>query len=181
MSRVAKVPVLLPSNVKAEICDRILKITGPKGTLQRHYNALVQVVISATDAVTQLVFSPASKHPNAWAQAGTLRALTNNMVKGVTDGFNTTLELVGVGYRAQVKADVLSLSLGFSHPVEYKLPVDITAETPNNTTIILRGIDKQRVMQIAADIRAYRSPEPYKGKGIRYLGEIIVLKEAKKK
>lgn len=180
MSRVAKAPVLLPSHVKAEIDQQVLTITGPKGTLRHHYNALVKVTQS-DEKEPKLIFGPSSNDPNAWAQAGTLRALANNMVKGVTVGFDVTLELVGVGYRAQLKPGVISLSLGLSHSVEHVLPEDVTAEVPNNTTIVLRGIDKQRVTQVAADIRKYRKPEPYKGKGIRYLGEVIVLKEAKKK
>jgi large subunit ribosomal protein L6 len=117
----------------------------------------------------------------AWAQAGTTRALVNNMVHGVTHGFSVTLELVGVGYRAQGKGSSITLSLGFSHPIEYNLPEGVAAETPNVTTIVLTGIDKQKVGQVASEIRAFRPPEPYKGKGIKYANEFIVRKEAKKK
>ena len=128
-----------------------------------------------------MLFAPVSSDPRGWAQAGTVRALVNNAVRGVTEGFSVTLELVGVGYRAQAQGKSLGLSLGFSHPVSYALPDDVTAEIPNNTTIVLKSADKQRVGQVASEIRAIRPPEPYKGKGIRRLGEVIVTKEAKKK
>lgn len=180
MSRVAKSPVTLPANVEAVLSDRVITIKGPMGTLTREYNALVQIG-EVGDNGRQLTFSPAANDPQAWAQAGTLRALVNNMVKGVTVGFQVTLELVGVGYRAQAKPGGITLSLGFSHTVDYMLPEGIAADIPNNTTIILKGIDHQRVTQAAAKVRQYRLPEPYKGKGVRYLGEVIALKEAKKK
>jgi len=180
MSRVAKAPVLLPANVELKIEKTELTVKGPKGSLTQKYNHLVNVSISDTNP-NEVIFKPASNDPNAWAQAGTARALVQNMVVGVTNGFDRTLELVGVGYRAQAKGTSVSLSLGFSHPVEYDLPEGVVAETPNNTTIILKGIDKQRIGQVASEIRAFRPPEPYKGKGVKYAGEVIVRKEAKKK
>jgi large subunit ribosomal protein L6 len=126
-------------------------------------------------------FSPRDKSIAANALAGTTRSLINNLVTGVSDGFERKLELVGVGYRAQAKGDVLNLTLGFSHPVDYKLPEGVTVETPTQTEIILKGTDKQRIGQVAAEIRAFRPPEPYKGKGVRYANEEVVRKEAKKK
>ena len=180
MSRVAKAPISLPKNVELTIDKNTVIVKGPKGTLTQNYNKLVVVAKCEKDA-QQITFKPASNDPNAWAQAGTARALVNNMVKGVTTGFELTLELVGVGYRAQTSGNGLTLSLGYSHSIEYKLPKGIVAETPNNTTIVLKGIDNQQVGQVASEIRAFRSPEPYKGKGIKYAGEVIIRKEAKKK
>ena len=180
MSRVAKSPVLLPKNVEAVLSEQCITIKGPMGALTRNYPSLVRVH-SLNEPEPRLTFEPSANDPSAWAQAGTLRALVSNMVKGVTVGFQVTLELVGVGYRAQAKGASLTLSLGFSHTIDYVLPEGISAETPNNTTIILKGIDHQKVTQAAAHIRQYRVPEPYKGKGVRYSGEIILLKEAKKK
>ena len=180
MSRVAKAPIVLPSQVELSIQDDVVTVKGPKGTLTQQYNKLV-TVSKSDNVANQIVFSPESNDPNAWAQAGTLRALVQNMVHGVVDGFTKTLELVGVGYRAQASGKTISLSLGFSHPIEYALPQGVVVETPNNTTIILKGIDKQLIGQVASEIRAYRPPEPYKGKGVKYAGEIIMRKEAKKK
>ncbi len=180
MSRVAKAPILLPANVELKIENGALTVNGPKGSLTHKYNHLVDVSMSDSNE-KEIVFKPASKDPNAWSQAGTARALVQNMITGVTTGFDKTLELVGVGYRAQAKGTSVSLSLGFSHPVEYNLPEGVVAETPNNTTIIIKGIDKQRIGQVASEIRAFRPPEPYKGKGVKYAGEVIVRKEAKKK
>ena len=180
MSRVAKAPIVLPAKVELTVGVNTVTIKGPRGPLVQHCNKLVSVTIADNDA-NQVVFKPASNAPTAWAQAGTVRALVNNMIHGVTNGFERTLELVGVGYRAAAKDNSVSLSLGFSHPIEYNLPEGVVAETPNNTTIILRGIDKQRVGQVASEIRAFRPPEPYKGKGVKYAGEQIVRKEAKKK
>lgn len=180
MSRVAKAPVVLPKNVEITIDQHMVRVKGPKGSLSQHCNNLVSV-IKNNDAESMLTFIPASNEPNAWAQAGTMRSLVQNMVVGVTEGFSRTLELVGVGYRAQAKGTDINLSLGFSHPVDYVLPEGITAEFPNNTTIVIRGIDKQRVGQVASEIRAFRPPEPYKGKGVKYAGEIINRKETKKK
>lgn len=179
MSRVAKAPVVHPANVEISIADNDVTVKGPKGTLTQKIHKLVNITKN-TDSNT-LVFSPEVNDPKAWAHAGTARALVNNMVKGVTDGFSVTLELVGVGYRAQAKDQSITLSLGFSHPIEYSLPKGVTVECPNNTTIILKGADKQKLGQIASEIRAFRPPEPYKGKGVRYSGEVIARKEAKKK
>jgi large subunit ribosomal protein L6 len=180
MSRVAKAPVILPSNVELTIGKGFLTIKGPKGSLTQHCNRLVSVTKCEKNP-NQVNFGPASNDPNAWAQAGTARALVQNMVLGVTNGFDVTLELVGVGYRAQGKGSSITLSLGFSHPIEYSLPSGVVVETPNNTTIVLRGIDKQLIGQVASEIRAFRPPEPYKGKGVKYAGEVIARKEAKKK
>jgi len=180
MSRVAKAPVKHPANVEITMANSEVTVKGPKGTLTQKINRLVSITKSKEEA-NQLEFAPAANDPKAWAQAGTARALVNNMVLGVTEGFSVTLELVGVGYRAQAKEKSITLSLGFSHPVEYDLPKDITVETPNNTTIVLKGVDKQILGQVASEIRAFRPPEPYKGKGIRYAGEVIARKEAKKK
>lgn len=180
MSRVAKAPITLPTQVSISIDKDTFTVKGPKGSLTQHLNRLVNVSKSDKDP-NVILFNPASNDQNAWAQAGTTRALVRNMVLGVTEGFSTTLELVGVGYRAQSTSKAVSLSLGFSHTIEYDLPSGVTVETPNNTTIILKGIDKQLIGQVASEIRAFRPPEPYKGKGVKYLGEQIMRKEAKKK
>jgi large subunit ribosomal protein L6 len=179
MSRVAKAPVKHAANVEVTMANGEITVKGPKGTLTHKINRLV--TIKQCKESNQLEFTPASNDPMAWAQAGTARALVNNMVHGVTEGFVVTLELVGVGYRAQAKEKSVTLSLGFSHPVEYNLPADVSVETPNNTTIILKGVNKQILGQVASEIRAFRPPEPYKGKGVRYAGEVIARKEAKKK
>lgn len=180
MSRVAKAPISIPSNVDVTIKDGSITVKGPKGTLSLEVNQLVSVTNSADDK-SVLLFGPASKDKNAWAQAGTARSLVNNMIKGVTEGYTLTLELVGVGYRAQAKESVVTLALGYSHPIEYKYPSNVVIETPNNTTILIKGIDKQLLGKIASDIRAFRPPEPYKGKGVKFAGEQILRKEAKKK
>src|SRR3990167_7940684 len=178
MSRVAKEPIQLPTNVQMSMNSDIVVIKGPKGELTQKINKLVMISQGDDHKIT---FKPSSNEPTGWAQAGTVRAIINNMVKGVTQGFEITLELVGVGYRAQVSNKSLNLSLGFSHPVEYVLPQGVAAEAPSNTTIVLKGIDKQLLGQVASEIRSYRVPEPYKGKGIKYAGEMIKRKEAKKK
>ncbi|MDF1678121.1 MAG: 50S ribosomal protein L6 [Legionellaceae bacterium] len=180
MSRIAKAPVLLPSNVELNIEPGCVIVKGPKGVVATHCHHLVSVT-RTEEAPNEVVFAPASADPKSWAMAGTVRALVSNAVHGVTEGFSVTLELVGVGYRAQLQGKSLALSLGFSHPVSFPLPDDVTAEIPNNTTIVLKSSDKQRVGQIAAEIRSLRPPEPYKGKGIRRVGEVIISKEAKKK
>jgi large subunit ribosomal protein L6 len=180
MSRVAKEPVILPSKVELNLSESAIIVTGPRGKLVQHYNKLVKIFIDENDS-TKVNFKPQFDHPDAWAHAGTARALLNNMIKGVTEGFTKTLELVGVGYRAQVNGQQVTLSLGFSHPVEYKLPNSVTAEIPNNTTIKLISSDKQLLGQVASEIIAYRPPEPYKGKGIKYAGQTIIRKDAKKK
>ncbi|MBN9231714.1 MAG: 50S ribosomal protein L6 [Legionella sp. 40-6] len=179
MSRVAKAPVAQPANVEVTVAEGLITVKGPKGTLTEKINKLVEIKKNAE--TKQIEFAPATNAPGAWAQAGTARALTANMIRGVTEGFTVTLELVGVGYRAAAKDKSVSLSLGFSHPIEYHLPEGVTAETPSNTVIILKGANKQVLGQAASKIRGYRPPEPYKGKGIRYAGEQIARKEAKKK
>ncbi|HAT1994468.1 TPA: 50S ribosomal protein L6 [Legionella pneumophila] len=179
MSRVAKAPVIHSANVEVTFVDGVITVKGPKGILTQKINKLVNIQHSKES--NKLEFSPASNDPMGWAQAGTARALVRNMVRGVTEGYTVTLELVGVGYRAQSKDKSISLSLGYSHSIEYDLPKGVTVETPNNTTILLKGVDKQVLGQIASEIRAFRPPEPYKGKGVKYAGEQIVRKEAKKK
>lgn len=177
MSRVAKAPVEIPSGVDFKVNSNVVSVKGPKGLLEQNINKLVD--ISVSDNVVS--FKPADTNPNGWAQAGTARALVNNMVNGVTQGFERVLELVGVGYRAQSSGKKLTLSLGFSHPIDYVLPEGVTAETPAPTSVVLKSIDKQLLGQVASEIRSFRPPEPYKGKGVRYAGENIVRKEAKKK
>ncbi|KTC90863.1 50S ribosomal protein L6 [Fluoribacter dumoffii] len=179
MSRVAKAPVVQPSNVEITIGDGEITVKGPKGTLTQKINRLVKITKNKDS--NHVEFAPAANDPKAWAQAGTARALVNNMVKGVTEGFVVTLELVGVGYRAQSKDKSITLSLGYSHPIEYQLPQGVVVETPSNTVILLKGVDKQILGQVASEIRAFRPPEPYKGKGVKLAGEYIARKEAKKK
>ncbi|MGE5153543.1 MAG: 50S ribosomal protein L6 [Bdellovibrio bacteriovorus] len=177
MSRVAKAPIALPKGVSVEISGQDVKVKGPKGALGWTLHPTVAVV--QEEGVLKV--SPAEGQDSAWAMAGTTRALLNNMVVGCGTGFQRKLTLVGVGYRAQAKGRVLSLSLGFSHPVDYPVPEGITVETPTQTEILVSGADRQRVGQVAAEIRAYRPPEPYKGKGVRYADENVLRKEAKKK
>jgi large subunit ribosomal protein L6 len=177
MSRIANAPVALPKGVEATLQGVELKVKGPKGAMGLRVHDAVEIEIG--DA--QLAFKGRKGADNNVALAGTMRSLANNIVIGVTDGFERKLDLVGVGYRAQMKGNVLSLALGFSHPVEYPVPAGITIETPSQTEIVIKGIDKQQVGQTAAVIRAYRPPEPYKGKGVKYSDEVIVRKEAKKK
>lgn len=176
MSRVAKNPVVLPQGVDIALGERIV-VKGPLGTLEMKSNPAVSVEKQGST----LVFKPVAGRPNADAMSGTVRALLSNMVTGVTKGFERKLTLVGVGYRAQAQGDTLNLSLGFSHPVVHKMPSGIKVETPAQTEVVIKGVDKQLVGQVAAEVRAYRSPEPYKGKGVRYADEVIVLKETKKK
>jgi large subunit ribosomal protein L6 len=177
MSRVAKNPITLPAGVEVKIDGRRVTVKGGKGALEHNIHASVKV--EQSDNV--LTFVPRDGSKNADALAGTTRALLNNMVTGVSQGFEKKLQLVGVGYRAQAQGQKLNLTLGFSHPVDYPVPEGITVETPSQTDIVIRGVDKQRVGQVAAEIRAYRPPEPYKGKGVKYADETIVRKEAKKK
>ncbi len=177
MSRVARRPVKLPNGVSVELKGQSLTVKGPKGTLSMDVDSEVQVV----EQDGTLVVTARSRSQYAKAIVGTMRALIQNMVTGVTDGFERRLELVGVGYRAQAQGQKLNLTLGFSHPVEYRVPDEVTIETPTQTELVVRGIDRQRVGQIAAELRGFRPPEPYKGKGVRYANERIVLKEAKKK
>ncbi|MBS3952910.1 MAG: 50S ribosomal protein L6 [Methylomicrobium sp.] len=177
MSRIAKAPIQLPSGVDIKLDGQSLTVKGAKGelTLELHKAVSLQV----TDNLVQIEWNKENKI--AQAQAGTTRAIVNNMVTGVSAGFEKRLTLVGVGYRAQAKGETLGLSLGFSHPVDYVVPAGITIETPSQTEILIKGNDKQRVGQVAAEIRSYRPPEPYKGKGVRYSDEKVARKEAKKK
>lgn len=177
MSRVAKNPITIPAGVDITLEDRLLKVKGPKGELQQQVHRWVDL----KQENGQLRLVPNKEHKDAWALAGTTRALLHNMVIGVTQGFERKLQLVGVGYRAQVQGNNLNLTLGFSFPVDYPVPEDVTIETPSQTEIQIKGTDKQRVGQVAANIRRLRPLEPYKGKGVRYAGEPVVLKEAKKK
>ncbi|KAA3621440.1 MAG: 50S ribosomal protein L6 [Proteobacteria bacterium] len=177
MSRIAKYPVNLPNGVELQADGGMLSVKGPKGELTMPANPLVRVAVD-DGAVT---FDAVSEEKKSRAMSGTMRALVNNMVIGVSTGFERKLNIVGVGYRAQAQGNKLNLSLGFSHPVVYELPEGVTAETPSQTEIIVKGSDKQKVGQVAAEIRAYRPPEPYKGKGVRYSDEHVVRKQAKKK
>jgi large subunit ribosomal protein L6 len=177
MSRVAKKPIELPAGVEITIKGQALTVKGGKGALEHTVHNSVKV--SQADKV--LNFAPKDGSKIAMALAGTTRALVNNMVTGVTQGFEKKLQLVGVGYRAQAQGQKLNLTLGFSHPVDYVVPQGVTVETPSQTEVVVRGADKQMVGQVAAEIRAYRPPEPYKGKGVKYADEVIVRKEAKKK
>lgn len=174
-SRVANNPVIVPKGVDITIDGQQVNVKGSKGTLTREIHKSVK--FEYADDVIQ--FTP--KREQDSAMAGTMRALTNNMVVGVSQGFEKKLQLVGVGYRAQTQGKVLNLTLGFSHPVNYAIPEGITIETPSQTEILVKGMDKQSVGQVAAEIRQYRPPEPYKGKGVRYADEHIVRKETKKK
>lgn len=177
MSRIAKNPVVLPAGVEAKLEAGKLSVKGGKGTL----NLSVHPEVEVRQEEGSLLFSPRSGSKHANAMAGTLRSLAQNMVQGVSQGFERKLELVGVGYRAKAAGQTLSLTLGLSHPLDYQLPEGITVETPSQTEIVLKGADKQQIGQVAAEIRAFRAPEPYKGKGIRYAGEQVRRKEAKKK
>jgi large subunit ribosomal protein L6 len=177
MSRVAKAPVVVPAGVTVTLSGQDIKVKGPLGELSRTINSLVIVSQEESNIITNIV----NDVKGAWAQAGTTRALINNMVEGVSKGFEKKLVLNGVGYRAKAAGKNLNLSLGFSHPVNHVIPEGITVETPSQTEITLKGADKHLVGQTAANIRAYRKPEPYKGKGIRYSDENVRRKEAKKK
>jgi len=177
MSRVAKMPVTLPSGVELTINEQHISVKGAGGQLSVANHALVKVVRQADT----LTFEPANETREANAMSGTLRQLVNNMVVGVTKGFEKKLSLVGVGYKATAQGAKLNLAVGFSHPVNIDMPSGIKVETPSPTEVVIKGADRQRVGQIAAEIRAVRPPEPYKGKGIRYADEKITIKETKKK
>ena len=177
MSRVAKAPVAIPAGVEVKLNGQEVTVKGSKGELTRVLNNAVVIAQEENN----LTFGPKEGVANAWAQAGAARALVNNMVVGVTEGFTKKLTLKGVGYRAAMKGNSVALTLGFSHPVEHALPEGIKAECPSQTEIVVTGCDKQLVGQVAADIRSYRAPEPYKGKGVRYADENVRTKEAKKK
>lgn len=177
MSRIAKNPVTIPSGVEVKLSASEISVKGSKTTLAMPVNGDVE--IKQEDNV--LTFEPKDSSKKSNAMAGTTRALVNNMVVGVSEGFEKKLQLIGVGYRAQAQGKKLNLTLGFSHPVEFQLPEGVTAETPSQTEIVLKAADKQLLGQVAAKIRAYRPPEPYKGKGVRYADEHVRRKEAKKK
>lgn len=177
MSRIAKYPVIVPAGVEVTMAADEIVVKGPLGTLRQALSGDVAVVREGDS----LQCAAANDTAQAGAMSGTIRALLANMVKGVSQGFEKKLTLVGVGYRAQAKGDVLSLALGFSHPVEHQMPAGVKVETPSQTEVLIKGIDKQQVGQVAAEVRAYRSPEPYKGKGVRYADEVVVIKETKKK
>ncbi len=177
MSRVAKNPIVLPQGVEVALGAQEISVKGPLGAISFTNNPSVSVVKEGDS----LLCKPVEGAPNANALSGTVRAIVANMVAGVSKGFERKLNLVGVGYRAQAQGDTLNLTLGFSHPVAHKMPAGIKCETPTQTEILIKGADKQVVGQVAAEIRAYRSPEPYKGKGVRYVDEVVILKETKKK
>lgn len=177
MSRVAKAPVTVPDSVSVTQNGRQVEVKGTKGTLSFSLHALVEL----KQEEGKLQLAPVKNSQDAWMQAGTARAVLNNLVKGVNEGFERKLQLIGVGYKAAVKGNVVNLNLGFSHPIDYILPEGVTAETPTATEIVLKSANKQLLGQVAANIRSYRSPEPYKGKGVRYSDEVILRKEAKKK
>ena len=177
MSRVANNPIPVPGSVEVQLSDEQISVKGPNGQLQLAPHPLVKIDRDGEE----LKVSARGQSSHATALAGTTRALVNNMVVGVSQGFEKKLSVIGVGYRAQAQGAKLNLTLGFSHPVEYAVPGDVTIETPSQTEILVKGADKQRVGQVAAEIRRYRPPEPYKGKGIRYADEHVVRKQAKKK
>lgn len=177
MSRVARMPVPVPKGVEINLAAELISVKGPLGTLNQRVNPKVRI----TREGDQLRFAAADESREASALSGTFRALVSNMVTGVTKGFERKLALVGTGYRAQAQGTNLNLSLGFSHPVVYRLPEGVKAETPTQTEILIKGSDRQKVGQVAAEIRGYKPPEPYKGKGVRYSDETVALKEVKKK
>ena len=177
MSRVAKKPVTVPAGVEVNFGTDALTVKGKNGALSLPLTGAVKVELNDG----QLTFAAANDSKHAVAMSGTVRALVANMVKGVSEGFEKKLQLIGVGYRAQAQGKTLNLSLGFSHPVVYEMPEGVSVATPSQTEIVLTGADTQAVGQAAAEIRGYRPPEPYKGKGVRYVGEQVIMKEAKKK
>jgi large subunit ribosomal protein L6 len=177
MSRIAKYPVPVPKGVEVNLAGGTISVKGPLGSIARPADPNVEVKKDGEN----LVFKALGNSNHANAMSGTMRALVANMVTGVTKGFEKKLSLVGVGYRAQAQGDKLNLSLGFSHPVVQQMPTGIKVATPTQTEVVISGIDRQLVGQVAAEVRAQRSPEPYKGKGVRYTNEVIVLKETKKK
>lgn len=177
MSRVANKPIVIPKGVEVKLQDQDLSVKGAKGNLSRRIPNMIEIQVE--DGVIRV--RPRTSAKQADAIAGTIRALINNMVTGVSQGFEKKLLLEGVGYRAQAQGNQLNLALGFSHPIVYHVPAGITIETPSQAELVVRGADKHQVGQVAAEIRAFRSPEPYKGKGIRYADERVIRKEAKKK
>jgi large subunit ribosomal protein L6 len=177
MSRIGKNPIVVPKGVEVTLSAEQVAVKGPLGTLTQRLSSDIRLERDGDKLLCQVN----NDSTQANAMSGTIRALVANMVEGVTKGFERKLTLVGVGYRAQAQGDKLNLALGFSHPVVHQMPKGVKVETPSQTEIIVRGTDKQQVGQVAAEVRAYRSPEPYKGKGVRYTGEKVVLKETKKK
>jgi large subunit ribosomal protein L6 len=177
MSRIAKYPINVPTGVEVKLDGKALSVKGPKGRLEFSVHPLVNIA----QAGAVISFKPENETAFADALSGTTRALVNNMITGVSKGFEKKLTIIGVGYRAAVQGKKLNLTLGFSHPVVYNIPEGIVIETPSQTEVIIKGADKQSVGQVAAEIRAFRPPEPYKGKGVRYSDEHVVKKEAKKK
>ncbi|MEI7443977.1 MAG: 50S ribosomal protein L6 [Burkholderiales bacterium] len=177
MSRVAKVPVAVPAGVDVQIANGEITVKGPLGTLKQRINPLVAI----TREGAELKFAGVGESREAGAMSGTFRALVANMVNGVSKGFEKKLTLVGVGYRAQAQGSALNLSLGFSHPVVHQMPEGVTCTTPTQTEIVIKGADRQKVGQVAAEVRGYKPPEPYKGKGVRYSDETVTIKETKKK
>jgi large subunit ribosomal protein L6 len=177
MSRIAKYPVPVPKGVDVDLAGGNISVKGPLGSIARPADPNVEVKKDGENLVCKALGN--SRHANA--MSGTMRALVANMVTGVTKGFARKLSLVGVGFRAQAQGDKLNLSLGFSHPVVHQMPKGVKVTTPTQTEILIAGVDKQLVGQVAAEVRAHRPPEPYKGKGVRYTGEVVVLKETKKK
>ena len=176
MSRVGKNPIIIPAGVEVSVGEQIT-VKGPLGTLKAAAHPSVKVVVEGQNVSVSKVDGAV----NGGAMWGTMRANLNNMVTGVSTGFQKKLQLVGVGYRAQAAGETLNLSLGFSHPVAHKMPAGVKVECPTQTEILIKGSDKQQVGQVAAEVRAYRKPEPYKGKGVRYADEVVVIKETKKK
>ena len=177
MSRIAKNPVVIPAGVEVTFAGEEITVKGPLGALTQKQNANVRVVQDGKELKVEKITDSIAAN----AMSGTMRALLANMVHGVSKGFERKLTLVGVGYRAQVKGDVLNMTLGFSHPVDHAMPAGIKVETPTQTEIVVKGASRQQVGQVAAEIRAYRPPEPYKGKGVRYADEVVIIKETKKK
>lgn len=177
MSRVAKAPVAIPAGVEVTLQGQEVTVKGAQGSLTQ----LINNAVAIENADQQLTFAPREGFTDGWAQAGTARSLLNNMVQGVSQGYERKLLLQGVGYRAQAQGKKLNLNLGFSHPVEFEVPEGISVETPTQTEVVVKGANKQLVGQVAANIRAFRKPEPYKGKGVRYADEQVRRKEAKKK
>lgn len=177
MSRVAKNPISIPAGIEVKVSGQDVSVKGSKGSMQM----AVHDLISVEHADNVIRISPRNNSISANAMSGTMRALLNNLVVGVGSGFSKKLDLVGVGYRAQVQGQALNLTLGFSHPLAFRIPAGITIETPSQTEILIKGMDKQQVGQVAAEIRSYRPVEPYKGKGVRYSNEVVIRKEVKKK
>lgn len=181
MSRIAKAPIEIPAGIEVSLNGSLMTVKGKLGQMQMEVHPAVTITNAENVLTFDITKLDKKDQKKGWAQAGTARANTENLIQGVTGGWEKKLTLIGVGYRAKAAGKVLDLTLGFSHPVQYALPEGITAETPSQTEIVVKGMDKQKVGQVAAEIRAFRPPEPYKGKGVRYIDEYVVRKEAKKK